>query len=95
MPLNENDFYTELDDGTFVPVREVGTRYVAAFDCMDKGLFLSYLENLLGAEEATQYEEDDILWVTAESIRFDPAPDIQFGEYDSFTAAHITVLKRW
>ena len=38
--MNEELFATELEDGTEVPVREVGTKYVVAYDHMDPYLFL-------------------------------------------------------
>lgn len=95
MPVSEDDFRTELEDGILVPVREVGSQYVVAWDCLDKEVFLGYLSLLLGEDEAEQYDEEDIVWTTAETIRFEQAPSIDFGEYESFTATHITLVKRW
>ena len=93
--MNEELFATELEDGTEVPVREVGTKYVVAYDHMDPYLFLGHVSALLGDEETSDWTEKDVIWGRVKDISFDINPQLIPADEDDFRATYVTILQRW
>lgn len=95
MPINPDDVCTELEDGTTVPVRIVGDRYIVAHDCLDAAEFIRLVGKVVDEDEVVGYWEEDVHWALASDIDFDVNPAIVFASPDSFNATPITVLQRW
>lgn len=93
--MNEELFETVLEDGTELPVREVGTKYVVAYDHMDPDVFLGHVVTLLGDKDTYGWTEKDVVWDRVKDISFDINPQLIPADEGDFHATYVTILQRW
>lgn len=94
--MNDNDFITELPDGTDVPVILLGDEFFVAYDHISHIEFLEYVHRITDQDET--YTVDEIEWLYADYIDTSPEhPRIKFCAEENVVedTFPITLIFRW
>lgn len=97
MMIHEDDFLTQLSDGSEVPVRELGEHIIIAYDHIPSKEFLQYVNDLLkdNGDSVSLFDEEDVVWSEIVRISFsDEVPSIAFAGHKD-DAFPVTYVCRW
>ena len=95
--IHEDDFLTQLSDGSEIPVRELGEHLIIAYDHIPSNEFLEYVNDLLkdSGDSVSLFDEEDVVWSAIARIDFsEEVPSVAFDTFKE-DALPVTYVCRW